>query len=533
MPRISLNGVGRLGVVQDTPADQLPPEAWTAVQNITFREGIAHKAEGPSEQFGAPSVAPHFLLPWFDGNTHYWIYGDGAQVFRVENTVHTEITRTASNYGGGARPIWTGGVLGGVPILNHDQANDPPQQWDGGTARLIDLANWPASTYARVVRPFGAYLVALNVEKSGTKYPSLVKWSHPADPGTVPVSWDETDPTRDAGESSTLSQTSDAGVDMATLGNVMLIYKENSVWAMSNYPPPYIFRIDNVTTSFGVLTQNCVQEVKGGHFVVTEDDVILHSGRRDERSLLEGRLRRWFKSVLSADFFRFTFTAKDVRRNEVWVCFVEEGNPTEYANLALVWNYQYNTWTIREIPNLSAAALGRVAVVPSNTTFDAAVGTFDENLQPFGARPIFPIERRLVLARALATSKLYDMRGEYTNDGAVATSVLERVNLAIAGQSRSGEIQVDPTVWKQVTALYPKIDTFGQDVTIRIRIGTQPFIGGPVTWRSPFDFNPRTDEYVPVNVGGYVLAVRFEDRNNTLPWALHGYDMEIIPGGLL
>ena len=46
---------------------------------------------------------------------------------------------------------------------------------------------------SRYCSPVQNYLIALDLTKSGTRYPHMVKWSAAADPGTVPASWDETD----------------------------------------------------------------------------------------------------------------------------------------------------------------------------------------------------------------------------------------------------------------------------------------------------------------------------------------------------
>ena len=69
-------------------------------------------------------------------------------------------------------------------------------------------------------------------------FTNMVKWSHQADPGTVPASWDETDPALDAGEK-TLSDSPGDNITGMQLGEDFIVYKYETCHVMR-----YSLRLD-------------------------------------------------------------------------------------------------------------------------------------------------------------------------------------------------------------------------------------------------------------------------------------------------
>ena len=203
---IRVPNCGAAGVIKDLSQHELPINAWTDAQNIRFLDGYVNQTYGYGEVYDSAAVIPHHVLPVVISGARYWIYASLAKIYCVTVTggaaVHTNITRQTAgadvDYTATANG-WTSTVLGGVPILNPGNTTDVPQFWDLNTANnCAALTNWPASTYCKSMRTYRNSLMALNVTKTTTNYPYMVKWSHPADPGGVPISWDETDPTMDA-----------------------------------------------------------------------------------------------------------------------------------------------------------------------------------------------------------------------------------------------------------------------------------------------------------------------------------------------
>ena len=225
---LPVSNVGQFGIASDLQPHEMPLNAWSGGQNVRFRDGYVEKFKGYSEVFVTPLWTPYWLLPAPFGSSFFWLYASLAKVGATDMSTHADITRLAGDYSATADISWTGDVLGGIPVITNGV--DPPQMWNlpSLSTKLSNLTNWPANYTCRVIRTFKQFLIALDIVKAtSTRYPQMVKWSHPADPQTVPVSWDETDATKDAGEFN-LSETGDFAIDAFSLRDIKVIYKERT-----------------------------------------------------------------------------------------------------------------------------------------------------------------------------------------------------------------------------------------------------------------------------------------------------------------
>ncbi|KKL76808.1 hypothetical protein LCGC14_2041240, partial [marine sediment metagenome] len=243
MPRIPIHNIGVGGIIKDIPPHLLPPEMWSDGQNMRFRDGKVVKFTGHEAVFDPPSIAPYWAIAAQTAAEQFWLYAGLAKIYTVEQDgTHTEITRASGDYTGIAGDLWDGTVLAGIPVVTNGV--DDPQSWSpiAAATPLVDLPNWPANTTCKHIRAFKNFLVALHITESGTVKPHMVKWSHPADPGSVPSSWDDTDATKDAGEVELAD--SQAGIIQDALGlrDILLIYKDNSIWGMQHIGGQFIFR---------------------------------------------------------------------------------------------------------------------------------------------------------------------------------------------------------------------------------------------------------------------------------------------------
>jgi hypothetical protein len=283
----------------------------------------------------------------------------------------------ATPYSGATYPLWNGGVFGGIPVMNHHGLVEPPQSWNSTNSSFQDLPNWPTSSpewFAKVVRPFGSFLVALYMQEDGDTYPTRLRWSDAADPGTVPTEWEPT-ATNLAGDRS-FSDTTDSLVDCLPLGDVNVIYKEETTHLMQFVGGTYVFSFRRAFTEFGALTQRCVKPAKGQHIVLTKGDVIAHNGSQ-WNSVISQKYRKSLFSALSADNYENAFLREYPEKNEIWVCIPENGTGVTSCTVAFIWNYFYNSWTIRELPGAAAIGLG-ITDLSGAVSFEALSGTFDD-----------------------------------------------------------------------------------------------------------------------------------------------------------
>jgi len=537
MSKIRLSEIGRKGIVSDKASDLLDPKEWSDGNNIRFTEGRIIKMGGETEIWASPTVAPHGLMPWNAASGYLWLYGSTATIYMVNSSgTHTNVTRYTSSpgdddYTAGTRPIWSGGVFNGVPILNHNNLTDPPQSWNSGNSRFEDLPNWPASTYTKIIRPFKNYLIAVDVTKSGTRYPYTVKWSDQADPGSVPGSWDETDATVEAGENS-LAETGGYILDCLPVGDTNIIYKEDAIWSMQYIGGAYIFRFDGILNTTGILAPRCVAEFYRRHFVVGTNDVFLFNGQQAE-SVINERMRRWLYNTIHGDYYLNTFVVPNYVAKEMWICFVETGHATTYCNKALIWNWSDNTWTIRDLDDMAHINYGQVATsTAAAISFDSSSGTtFDNDTGTFGEGALNPAEWQLVGADPAGT-RLLHIDDDYTFDGTSYDSYMERTGISFTGQlDQYGNPLSDGSVRKFLRAIYPHIEITG-DVTFDIYVGWQDRLEDSITWTGPYTYDPATQDRVDCRVNGKYFAIKFVESSNTHPWRMSGYTVDIDSIGL-
>ena len=227
MPKISVPNCGAAGVFKDLSVAELPLGGWTDASNIRFLDGYLSPFLGHGQVYNSPAFAPQFVMPVNVGATRYWLYATASKQFVVANsggvTTHTDITHLTAR--AGVVNAWSGFVFGGIPVLNVGDTSKVPMYWNQNlTNKFLDLPAWPANIYARVLRQYKNFIVALGITKSGVSYPFMIKWSSPAVPGALPSTWNEADATNDAGEFD-IAEGQDPVIDGLGLKNSFIVYK--------------------------------------------------------------------------------------------------------------------------------------------------------------------------------------------------------------------------------------------------------------------------------------------------------------------
>lgn len=511
---IEVNDLAKLGSIRDQEGYQLPPEAFTLADNMRFSAEGVERMGGRDQVFGTPGVAPHFVIPIQSLTQTYWLYTSLTKGYVYDGVSHTDITRTAGgDYTAGNTRDWNGLVFAGVPILNN--GSDDPQYWstlNPSTTKLAKLVSWPANTKAKVLRSIGPFLVALNISKSTTPYPHMVKWSHPADPGTVPISWDETDPTLDTGETDLPDVNAGVIQDALPLRGQLFIYKANSVWRMAFIGGQFIFSFDTLLESAGLMAPRCVTLTSDGqkHVFATQDDILIHNGTAAE-SILNTRMRQFLINAIDPVNFINSFMFTDPFRDECYFCYPER--TMVQPNRAIIFNSRTG--------NLSEAAVnyrnGAVGVieVPSTDTWATVTGTWDDSTKQWSSNT-----RRKVVVCATNSSKFLQLDSSTQIDGVNFTGTLQRVGLGIVGRKRNGEWIVDFTKQKLHTRIWIK----ASGGPIDVRVGFQKLPDGPVTWSTAKSFDPASQKYVDVVGSGKAIAVEF---SAVVPFRIAGYKPEI------
>lgn len=518
MSLVEIDTIGAFGLIADQEPYTIDSAAWSTALNVRFEDGVAKALGGRESVFGTLPHSPLFLIPVATNTQVFWLWASSKYVFVWDGITHTEVTRLAGPYNAGEAKDFNGVVLGGIAVLNNGA--DVPQAWlnPTTTTRLVDLPNWPANTITKAIRALGPYLIAVNVTAGGVNFPHRVKWSHPAVPGAVPESWDVSDPTKDAGENELPDVNSGVLQDLLPLAGQMFLYKDNATWRMSLSGNTFIFNFAPFLETSGLLAPRCVGLTPKGdrHFVVTQDDVILHDGNTAD-PILDRRFRRRLFSQLDATFFSHAFVFSHQTKKEMWFCYPEVGEAV--ATRAVVWNAVTGTVSEAEVDFVAAAA-GPVEIA-SSTTWASVVGTWASYVGPWSV-----IRRRETIVANKVTNKVLQLDVTNTNDGVVIPTTLQRVGVAILGRKRDKSPIVDHNRRKQVTRIWPRM-TGGP---VNIRIGAQDQPGGAIRWSPSAVFNPAVAQWVDLIIEGAAIAIEVASAAD-VAWTFEGYKIEFTESG--
>ena len=521
MAKVPVRDVGQIGLITDRPAHELPPNAWSRIENVVFRNNAAQKAKGSVEGlFGTPTVTPYSIFYAPATDEAIWVYCGLDKVYAF-NGAHNNITRASGDYSGGVSDFWNGGWMNGILFLNNGV--DVPQVWNTSLIGnpLVDMPGWDETHRAKVIRTFRNFVFALDVSKGSVRYPTLVKWSHPADPGAAPPSWDITDPSYLAGEFP-LSETPGEIIDALPMRDALAIYKKDSIFLAQYLGNNNVFGFPCKDRNVGIPAQGCVKEFRtGAHIFLTQDaDICVFDGQQVV-SITTDRIRNQIHAKIAETNIENSFVAINRRQKEAWICF-PTGSAT-WPNYAIVWNWETGTFGDTSFPECSDIALGAYTPQTAPQTWDELEESWDDRSGTWDGGAAYNTEGRMVGAfPTLGDIRL--MSEGYADGTAPTVSLLERTGLAIVGQAQDGTPRVDPDRVKLVTRLWPLISSQGGEFVFQV--GAQDTFNGPITWDEPMSFNPDTDEYIEPFIEGKYIAIRMTCTGD-YPWTFNGYDLEV------
>ena len=507
--KLNLNGINT-----DISAYESPQEVWTGGHNIVFDNNQTRKTTGTADVFGTTGSGnpPHWLLPFSTSTDNYWLYPTLTKIRKLSGSTHTDVTRqTGGDYTASAAS-WNGGVLGGVAVLNN--GSDVPQQYGSNATHCSDLSNWVSTTRARVIRPFKEFLIAMNTTESSnsTRYPFRVRWSTPADAGTVPTSWDDSVATNDAGFVD-LSQTGGFVVDSLPLKDINIVYKEDSVYSMSFIGGAFIFSFSQLFSDAGMLVQGCAGAFDDKHFVVGTDDVYVHNGQT-KQSVIAGVVKDDLFGSISSEFYKRTFVVPNYKNNEMWVCFPSLSS-SGAVDTAFIWNYRTNVWSKRDLPDVSYIGWGVVDDSGSYvSSYDADTGSWDSDDTGWGFRGYNPTQSSLLMA--VPSSNKFCKLGTHQASGSSYLAWVEKTGMSLG-----------TTLNKHVQRIVPSLSGTGG---VDVYVGTENSTNEGVSWKGPYTITPGVHSDIPVRASGKYISVKFQTQDDK-DWALDNLEIHWKPAG--
>lgn len=370
MPTFKMRDVGKIGVITDVPAYDLPPAAWSDARNVRF-DGYKIEKFGGSERvlerIAKDGETTLSITEHRDNHTDVsWIMATDRNIYRIDSlTRHSIISKIENAYNAQMDQRWTYCHLSNCLVLNN--LFDAPQGLRPGQAKFEDLPEWGMVTgptgekvkeewRAYSMRSYKNFLVALNTLEEGREYPQRVRWSDIADVNDLPLDWDHSSTTNSAGFNDLTDATGEI-IDGLYMRDNFIIYTSDDTFLMQYIGGNAIFRFTKLFTGSGLLAPQCVCEFDGRHFVIAHNDIYVHDGST-RTSVVAGRVRDFLMKEITSVNPKATKVFSLYPKKEIWITYCRPGTDRRnqghwVPNKAAVWNWEVNTWTFYDIPELT------------------------------------------------------------------------------------------------------------------------------------------------------------------------------------
>lgn len=371
MAMVPLRELAKYGVLTDVDAYDLPPEAWSFGVNARFRNGKVSRSPVFRAVKTLDNTAPRYAVgssPTSGLDLMFIGYQNGV-IQRYSSGSLTDYS--ISGYTpSAADAAWSDTSLASVLYVNREDR--VPWSFLPAAAAFTPLANWNASWRAHLLRTCGGALVALNVTKGATNYPTMVKTSSIPQAGVVPASWDETNPATLATEN-ILADLTGQITDAQTFGSSLCIYSPTEAVLMTPDGSLDVYSYRKLPFKKGAINANCSIEIDGRHYVFGPDDCWTHDGY-SEVSLCVGKTRDFIFNGINLSRASQCFVVHNPKTKEIHFCYVsgDRGvaflNSPDGCNRQAVYNYIDKTWTFDDLPNARAATLANINTQKSYAT---------------------------------------------------------------------------------------------------------------------------------------------------------------------
>jgi hypothetical protein len=511
MAWVAIPNLGQ-GVNLDATGEELGSGIITSAQNMRFSAGYAERFHGIQTVYTTPPVAPYHVCNYTVGGTYYIVYAGTQRTFVDDGTTQTEIT--LANNTGGINDRWSGFVFQGVYIQNNGV--DIPQYWGGDIGgKLANLTAWPATYRVGWMRPYKSYLFGGDVTISGNRQRSTLTWSSSADPGSLPATWDITDATKDAGQTS-LAETNGTLIDAMPLGDIMVIYKDDAIHFAQTVQSSYVFRFGRLPGDTGLLARGCVAQTPLGHVLLTPGlDLVINNGQ-GLQSVIQGKMKTWLAENINRQQATHSFVVQNPSTFEVLACVPTGSSST--CTKAIVWNWKEDTLTTRDLNNVTYGSHGKVSLAGSYTWANLsgkAWGTL-----PVGSWSDFAGTSdvsRTIFTQSTPALSMFDSTEQ--DNGASFTAQLERTGMHFDS----------PETVKMCRAVRPKIDAAAGTV-VKVQLGAAMVPDASPTWQTAVDFTVGTDIAAYAIATGRFLSLRIYTTADT-HWRVRSVQMDIVPMG--
>lgn len=516
MKLAEIKSLGEYGVISDRQAWALPPNAFTSGRNFRLANDIVFAYNGTTDLW--TPVTPFnagFIEAVKSGSDTFYLIAGRSAVYAFDGLAFFDVTSTAgySALGIDDELLWQSCKVGVIPVLNNRQHY--PEFWaPQSTSQILQPLPFDSTNtwqdkgfHAKLMRAHGNFLFALGLVEGGIELPNMYRWSHPADINGLPFSWDEADLSTLASKES-IGGSSGSIVDGKSLRDAFAIYSQNAINILTYTGDEFVFARREMSSSYGLLSRNCVVEVQGSHIFLTDGDILVNDGN-SLRSIIHNKMRKKLVSSISTENFERSFAIANYAKKEAWFCITEED--TELPTLAFIYNWEEDKISLRDLDG-KTAFLTYGPKLSQPLTWNNMTFTWQEWSDSWDSNSNTPFTNILIgVDRTTSIVNTPEINNSDYN------TVLERTDLILE----------DAREITSIIRVYPHVICDGP---VLIRFGSQDFTGGPVRWKDEVSFNPNTDRKIDVRTTGALHAWRIQSVG-TAQFSLSGIDIEYINNG--
>lgn len=504
-PKVLLRLRPTKGIVSDVPSHEVSDDFYTTGQNVIFREGFAGRVKGTLSVYTAAiadiGIPPTDILHIINANvsdTNYWLIFDPNKAWSLEGA--NQVQRDNSLLTTTITQPWhySSALLNGLPIITNGA--DEPVYWAGDN--LIELTDWTSTESCKSIATFKFHIFALDIDGPGGTFKNLVKWSHAAEPGTIPNSW--TPAADNEAGSVELSYGSGPVLQAVPLRDSLLIYKHTTVYSVHYVGGNSVFAFQNIASSSGALNRHAVADVGDGqHLVVEQGDIVLFDGT-NRKSVGQSRMKDFLFNQIDEDNFENLFVTFNRAKNEVIIAFPM--NASTRCNLALIYDIPNDAFGVRDLPDIATAVVGRVDDTEVSDAWDDDSGVWDDDQSTWNSAGLGVVTESVVFA--------YDgiLENQDTDDNVSMAASIGKYDLTFG----------EPERVKFIKRLHVRAKTgFG---TLLVRVGSRMTPTESIVWSDEVTLT-EPEQIVNTFAQGRYISVEMRTTGDSV-WTMTGVDIE-------
>lgn len=539
MPQTTLpiRNLGSSGVLTDPNPYNLPITGFTKGVNVRFDEGKVKRSpvfRDVKDSIGFDPRAAFGIIP-STGFDSVLVVSDEYEIYEYAGGTLTD--RSGSITASSDPRPFTISTLADVTYINRPD-RVPVFRLPSGT-NFADLTNWDSSWRAVSLRPFGDFMLGLNMTESSSNYPNRVRFSDIVSANAIPTTWSATDTTASAGFND-IVQMQSAIVDGLELGTNFVIYGSSEAVLMEFVGGTFIFNFRKLFSDEGIINQNCVVEVDGKHYCFGNKDIYVHD-TNSRQSICDDRVRDFVFSSLNKKNSDRCFVLHNPSLKEIYFCYQSGdtlvGFPdTARCNRAAVYNYRNNTWSFMDLPNVSAGALANVSTVSTynatTATYSAVGGSYYELEDGYDRHTLMVGDEDT--DNGISSAKLWALDlgdgGSLAidiDDEATKTPILERIGIDL------DEIRQPLDGYKVVTRMLPQVSTENTDNTeLFFEFGASDIPNQNPSYTASATFDISTDYKIDSRAAGRYLSYKMTVADGDFKdFSFSGFDLDVTTTG--